>query len=299
MRDTARCPSAQTRPSSQRRRGGRPTDPVACRPDRRATGPTDLVEFMLGTRRTHRRSLRDPRGNTRPKGGHGAHQRHSRPRQRHRVADPATDQDRRIRTDPAPPTTLIADAQAAKAGRLPAPGPAGVIFTSPTGLIHDPSNTQADLRQALDRAGYPWVSSHAFLKTVASRLDDEGYGIRHITDQLGHSRPSTTMDYSRDSPYIVGPPGLEPGTYGLKVDQAPSTLASLADSIGVFSVVASLNHSGRRRFMSRFMSRALPQQNRSTPACLAVDVDTSSALKASHGGDRVRRLLVRSRGPRG
>jgi integrase len=75
------------------------------------------------------------------------------------------------------------------------PGPAGVIFTSPTGLIRDPSNTQADLRQALDRGGYPWVSSHVFRKTVASRLDDEGYGIRHIADQLGHSRPSSTMDY--------------------------------------------------------------------------------------------------------
>jgi integrase len=75
------------------------------------------------------------------------------------------------------------------------PGPSGVIFTSPTGLIRDPSNTQADLRAALDRAGYRWVSSHVFRKTVASRLDDEGYGIRHIADQLGHSRPSTTMDY--------------------------------------------------------------------------------------------------------
>jgi Phage integrase family len=81
-------------------------------------------------------------------------------------------------------------------------GPGGAVHRwlaapavqSATGLIHDPSNTQADLRQALDRAGYPWVSSHAFRKTVASRLDDEGYGIRHITDQLGHSRPSTTMD---------------------------------------------------------------------------------------------------------
>jgi integrase len=74
-------------------------------------------------------------------------------------------------------------------------GLAGVIFTSPTGLLRDPSNTQADLRQALDRVGYPWARSHVFRKTVASRLDDEGYGIRHIADRLGHSRPSTTMDY--------------------------------------------------------------------------------------------------------
>jgi integrase len=74
-------------------------------------------------------------------------------------------------------------------------GPGGVIFASPAGLIRDPSNTQADLRQALDRIGYPWVSSHTFRKTVASRLDDQGYGIRHIADQLGHARPSTTLDY--------------------------------------------------------------------------------------------------------
>jgi len=44
----------------------------------------------------------------------------------------------------------------------PRPGPAGVIFTSPAGLIRDPSNTQADLRKILDRAGYPWLTSHVF-----------------------------------------------------------------------------------------------------------------------------------------
>jgi integrase len=35
------------------------------------------------------------------------------------------------------------------------PGPAGVVFTLPTGLIRDPSNTQADLREALDRRATP------------------------------------------------------------------------------------------------------------------------------------------------
>ncbi len=74
-------------------------------------------------------------------------------------------------------------------------GPAGVIFCSPTGQLRDPSNTQADLRAALDRIGYPWVTSHTFRKTVASQLDDQGFGIRHIADQLGHARPSTTLDH--------------------------------------------------------------------------------------------------------
>lgn len=74
-------------------------------------------------------------------------------------------------------------------------GPAGVVFCSPTGQLRDPSNTQADLRAALDRIGYPWVTSHTFRKTVASRLDDQGFAIRHIADQLGHARPSTTLDH--------------------------------------------------------------------------------------------------------
>jgi integrase len=68
------------------------------------------------------------------------------------------------------------------------------VFPSPAGQLRDPSNTQADLRAALDRAGYPWVTSHTFRKTVASRLDDAGFSIRHIADQLGHARLSTTLD---------------------------------------------------------------------------------------------------------
>ena len=73
--------------------------------------------------------------------------------------------------------------------------PGGVVFPSPGGRLRDPSNTQADLRAALDRAGYPWVTSHTFRKTVASCLDDAGFPIRHIADQLGHARPSTTLDH--------------------------------------------------------------------------------------------------------
>ncbi|MDQ3763385.1 MAG: site-specific integrase [Actinomycetota bacterium] len=32
----------------------------------------------------------------------------------------------------------------------------GVVFTSPAGLLRDPSNTQADLRDVFARLGYPW-----------------------------------------------------------------------------------------------------------------------------------------------
>ena len=69
-----------------------------------------------------------------------------------------------------------------------------VVFPSPQGRLRDPSNTSGDLRAALDRAGFPWVTSHVFRKTVATRLDDAGLSARQIADHLGHSRPSLTQD---------------------------------------------------------------------------------------------------------
>jgi integrase len=69
-----------------------------------------------------------------------------------------------------------------------------VIFPSPQGRLRDPNNTSGDLRQALDRAGYSWVTSHTFRRTVATRLDDAGLSARQIADHLGHSRPSLTQD---------------------------------------------------------------------------------------------------------
>jgi integrase len=68
------------------------------------------------------------------------------------------------------------------------------IFPSPIGRVRDSSNTAADLRRALDGAGFGWVSSHTFRKTVATRLDDAGLSARQIADHLGHAQPSMTMD---------------------------------------------------------------------------------------------------------
>lgn len=42
--------------------------------------------------------------------------------------------------------------------------------------------------------GYGWVTSHAFRKTVATRLDEAGLSARSIADHLGHARPSMTQD---------------------------------------------------------------------------------------------------------
>ena len=66
------------------------------------------------------------------------------------------------------------------------------IFPSPIGLVRDSSNTTADLRRALTDAGFGWVQSHTFRKTVATRLDEAGLSARQIADHLGHAAPSIT-----------------------------------------------------------------------------------------------------------
>jgi integrase len=46
----------------------------------------------------------------------------------------------------------------------------------------------------LDNAGFGWATSHVLRKTTASVLDAGGLSAREIADQLGHARPSITMD---------------------------------------------------------------------------------------------------------
>ena len=72
--------------------------------------------------------------------------------------------------------------------------PDAPVFPSPRGVLRDPSNTNADLRDAFDKAGFEWATSHVLRKTVASVLDSSGLSAREIADQLGHARPSITLD---------------------------------------------------------------------------------------------------------
>ena len=55
--------------------------------------------------------------------------------------------------------------------------------------------TSADLRDAFEKAGFGWATSHVLRKTTASVLRRRRpYRAREIADQLGHARPSITMD---------------------------------------------------------------------------------------------------------
>ena len=68
------------------------------------------------------------------------------------------------------------------------------VFPARMGALRDPSNTAADLRDAFEKAGFGWATSHVLRKTTASVLDAGGLSAREIADQLGHSHPSITMD---------------------------------------------------------------------------------------------------------
>ncbi len=68
------------------------------------------------------------------------------------------------------------------------------VFPAPMGGWRDPSNTQADLRDAFTAAGFNWVTSHVFRKTVATLMDQAGLSSRAAADQLGHANTSMTTD---------------------------------------------------------------------------------------------------------
>ena len=76
------------------------------------------------------------------------------------------------------------------------------MFPAPLGGWRDPSNTQADLRDAFTAAGFDWVTSHVFRKTVATLMDHAGLSSRAAAglssraaaDQLGHANTSMTTD---------------------------------------------------------------------------------------------------------
>ena len=72
--------------------------------------------------------------------------------------------------------------------------PTDPVFGAPLGGLRDPSNTAGDLREAFDQAGYEWVTSHVYRKTVATLMDEAGLSARAAADQLGHAKVSMTQD---------------------------------------------------------------------------------------------------------
>jgi integrase len=101
---------------------------------------------------------------------------------------------------PAPKTragfrTLMLPSWAVEMLRLRPPGkPDQTVFCSAVGGLRDRDNALSDLREASNAAGFDWVTSHTFRRTVATLMDQSGLSARAAADQLGHSHPSLTQD---------------------------------------------------------------------------------------------------------
>jgi len=73
--------------------------------------------------------------------------------------------------------------------------PEGVVFTSPTGQLLDPSNTAKHLRRLLDAAELPDVTSHVFRRTVGTKLYSATKSAVIVRDQLGHANVTTSLAF--------------------------------------------------------------------------------------------------------
>lgn len=71
------------------------------------------------------------------------------------------------------------------------PGTAGAAGQR---MLRDTSNTTKHVRELFDAAGFEWATGHTFRKTVATWLDEAGLSGRQAANQLGHAKPSMTMD---------------------------------------------------------------------------------------------------------
>lgn len=76
--------------------------------------------------------------------------------------------------------------------------PGGPLFPDRWGGWRAPGEVSRQLRDALDRAGYDWVTSHVMRKTVARVLKEAGLSVREIAEQLGQATTRVTEEHYLD-----------------------------------------------------------------------------------------------------
>lgn len=81
-----------------------------------------------------------------------------------------------------------------RARRVRMGGFEGPVFPNARGGWRDRGNVGKAIRRVLADAGFEWLTTHTYRKTVATELDQRGATARAIADQLGHSRVSMTQD---------------------------------------------------------------------------------------------------------
>lgn len=70
----------------------------------------------------------------------------------------------------------------------------GLIFPSSVGTPLNPSNLRKDFLKVLDRANLPKIRFHDLRHTAASLMLNNGVPPIVVSNRLGHSKPSITLD---------------------------------------------------------------------------------------------------------
>lgn len=68
-------------------------------------------------------------------------------------------------------------------------------FHSKAGQPRDRNNVSKAMRRVFATAGVQWAGTHTFRRTVATWMDEEGYGLASIANQLGHADINVTAGY--------------------------------------------------------------------------------------------------------
>lgn len=71
----------------------------------------------------------------------------------------------------------------------------GPLFPAARATYLDPSNVSGYLKEALELAGYSWVTSHVFRKTVSTHMDQNGATLTEMADQLGNTPAVVAQHY--------------------------------------------------------------------------------------------------------